>query len=60
MAGITGTLRTVLAAMLGVRRKADHHSETESLNPVHVIIAGVVMVVLFVLTLIAIVSYVTG
>ncbi len=58
MAGAVETLKTVLAGMLGVRRKSDH--ESASLNPVHVIIAGVVMAALFVFTLISIVRLVVG
>ena len=58
MAGVFETLKTVLAGMLGVRRKSDH--ESASLNPVHVIIAGVVLAVLFVFTLVAIVRFVAG
>lgn len=60
MPGIIGALRTVLAGMLGVRRKDDHVRDSESLNPVHVVIAGVAMAVLFVLTLVAIVRFVVG
>ena len=60
MAGMLSTLRTVLAAMLGVRRKADHVRESEPLNPVHVVVAGVAMAVLFVLTLIAIIRFVVS
>ena len=58
MAGVFETLKTVLAGMLGVRRKSDH--ESASLNPVQVIVAGVVLAVLFVFTLIAIVRHVVG
>jgi len=50
----------VLAGMLGVRGKADHESESASLKPLHVIIAGVVVAVLFVLTLAAIAGFVVG
>ena len=60
MAGIFDTLKTVLAGMLGVRSKADHERESASLNPLHVIIAGVVVAVLFVLTLVAIARFVVG
>jgi hypothetical protein len=60
MAGMLDTLKTVLAGMLGVRGKADHESESASLNPLHVIIAGVVVAVLFVLTLVAIARFVVG
>jgi hypothetical protein len=58
MASAFETLKAVLAGMLGVRRKTDH--ESASLNPVHVIIAGVVVAVLFVLTLVTIVRFVVG
>ena len=54
------SLKTVLAGMLGVRRKADHVRASESLNPVHVIVTGSVVAVLFVFTLVAIVRFVAG
>ena len=60
MPDIVNTLKTVLAGMLGVRAKADHECESASLNPLHVIIAGVVVAVLFVLTLVAIARFVIG
>lgn len=51
-------LKTALSALIGIRRKADH--ENERVNPVHVIVAGVVLAALFVFALIAIVRIVTG
>ena len=60
MAGILDSLKTVLAGMLGVRRRADHESQSASLNPRHVIIAAAVVAVLFVLTLVAIARFVVG
>jgi len=60
MPDIVDALKTVLAGMLGVRAKADHERESASLNPLHVIIAAVVVVVLFVLTLLAISRFVVG
>lgn len=51
-------LKTVLSALIGIRGKADH--ESRRLNPVHVIVAGVVLAALFVFTLITIVRIVTG
>ena len=51
------TIKTVLFGFLGVRRKEDH--EQAALNPMHVILAGVVLAVVFVLTLVAIVRIVT-
>ena len=52
------TVRTVLWGMIGIRRKADH--EKAPLNPVHLIIAAVVFVILFILTLRFIVSLVVS
>ena len=50
------TLKTVLAGAVGVRRKADH--ERAPLNPVHLVIAAVIFVVLFIFTLLTIVKIV--
>jgi hypothetical protein len=50
------TLKTVLAGAIGVRRKADH--ERAPLNPVHLAVAAVVFVVLFIVTLLTIVKLV--
>jgi hypothetical protein len=58
MAGTFETLKTVLAGMLGVRRKAAH--ESASLNPAHVIIAGIALAAMFVIALISIVRIVVG
>jgi len=51
-------LKTALSALIGIRRKADH--ERQRINPVHLIVAGVVLAAFFVFTLIAIVRIVTG
>ena len=51
-------VKTVLYGMLGIRRKADH--ESQRINPVHVIVAGVVLAALFVLTLLMVVRTVAG
>jgi len=52
------TVKTVLWGMVGIRRKADH--ERTPLNPIHLAIAAVGLVVLFILTLVIIVRIVTG
>ncbi|MDH4174187.1 MAG: DUF2970 domain-containing protein [Betaproteobacteria bacterium] len=52
------TVKTVLAGMIGIRRKADH--ERQPLNAVHVIVAGVLLAALFVLTLVTVVRIVAG
>ena len=50
------TIKTVLFGFVGIRRKADH--EKAQLNPVHVVIAAVVLVAVFIVTLLTIVKIV--
>jgi hypothetical protein len=49
------TLRTVLWSFFGVRKRSDHERDTARINPVHVVIAGVLATATFVLILILIV-----
>jgi len=53
-------VRTVLSAFFGVRRKSSHDEDAASLNPLHVLIVGVVFVAIFVLTLVLIVRVITA
>ena len=57
-AGFAQTARAVLWSFFGVRRKADYEKDAASLNPVHVIIAGILAAALFVGLLIVIVNLV--
>ena len=50
------TVKTVIAGAIGVRRKSDH--ERAPLNPVHLVLAAVIFVVLFIFTLLTIVKIV--
>jgi hypothetical protein len=50
------TVKTVLAGAIGIRRKHDH--ERAPLNPVHLVVAAVIFVVLFITTLLTIVKIV--
>jgi Protein of unknown function (DUF2970) len=52
------TVKTVLAGLIGVRRREDH--DKAALNPVHVILTAIVLVVAFILILVTIVRVVTG
>ncbi len=54
------TLQAVAWSFFGVRRSADHAQDVAKLNPVHVIIAGVVGAGLFVLALVLLVQWVVG
>ena len=57
-ASFLDSVKTVLSGFIGIRRKADH--ENARLNPVHVVIAAVVFVLLFIATLVTIVRIVTA
>jgi hypothetical protein len=59
-ASVLQTLRAVAWSFFGVRRSADHAQDVQKLNPVHVVIAGVVSAALFVLALVLLVRWVIG
>ena len=50
------TISAVLWSFFGVRKGRDHDRDMAQLNPAHVVITGVVLGVLFVLTLLMIVK----
>jgi hypothetical protein len=50
----------VLWGFLGVRRNADYQSDIAKLNPIHILVVGVLMAVLFVAGLIAVVNWVVA
>lgn len=50
------TVSAVLWSFFGVRKGRDHDRDMAQLNPVHVVITGVVFGILFVLTLLMIVK----
>ena len=51
--------KAVFWSFFGVRKRADYESDTKRLKPQHVIAAGVVSALVFVLVLFAIVKLVT-
>jgi hypothetical protein len=51
-------VKTVLAGLIGIRRRADH--EGARVNPVHVIVVAVALVAIFIFTLVMVVRLVTG
>lgn len=55
-ASFLATVKTVLAGAIGVRRKADH--ESAPLKPVHLIVAAIIFVLLFIFTLLTVVKIV--
>jgi uncharacterized OsmC-like protein len=56
-AGMLATFKAVAWSFFGVRRGADHESDMANLNPVYVILAGILSCVAFVFVLIAVVKY---
>ena len=52
------TMRAVAWSFFGVRKSADYENDVNQLNPVHVIIAGVIGAVVFVVLLIVLVNWV--
>ena len=54
------TIRAVAWSFFGVRRGKDYEKDVAQLNPVHLVIAGVLGALLFVLLLVLLVQWVIG
>lgn len=59
-ASFGATMKAVFWSFFGIRKKSDYEQDAQQLNPVHVIIAGVIGALIFVATLIMIVKSVVG
>ncbi len=59
-ASLRQTISAVAWSFFGVRRGKDHENDMARLNPVHVLIAGVLGAALFVLMLVLLVRWVIG
>ncbi|MDP2416304.1 MAG: DUF2970 domain-containing protein [Hydrogenophaga sp.] len=57
---ISGTVKAVLWGFLGVRRNADYQSDIAKLNPIHIMVVGILMALLFVFALILLVNWVVA
>ncbi|MBS3910234.1 MAG: DUF2970 domain-containing protein [Hydrogenophaga sp.] len=57
---ISGTVKAVLWGFLGVRRNSDYQNDIAKLNPIHIMVVGVLMALLFVLALILLVNWVVA
>lgn len=55
-----GTVKAVLWGFLGVRRNADYQEDIAKLNPLHLVLVGLLMAVLFVISLIFVVRWVVS
>ena len=56
---IGDAFKAVFWSFLGVRRRADYEADTQRLKPQHVIAAGVVCALVFVLALFGLVKLIT-
>ena len=54
------TMRAVAWSFFGVRRSSEHEKDLNQLNPVHVIIAGLLAVAVFIGVLVAVVRWVVS
>ena len=52
------TMRAVAWSFFGVRKSSDYEKDAGQLNPVHVVIAGVIGAVLFIIVLLLVVNWV--
>ena len=52
--------RAVAWSFFGIRKGAEYEKDVAQLNPLHVIIAGVVIAALFVLVLVVLVKWIVG
>lgn len=59
-ASFGATVKAVLWSFLGIRKKSDYEKDAAQLNPVHVIIAGVIGALIFIATLIIIVKIIVA
>jgi hypothetical protein len=59
-ASFIATMKAVLWSFFGIRKKSDYEQDAAQLNPLHVIIAGVIGALIFIATLVIIVKSVVG
>jgi hypothetical protein len=57
---LVATVKAVLWGFLGVRRNADYQKDIAQLNPIHIVVVGLVMAMLFVVCLIFLVNWVVA
>ncbi len=59
-ASFAATMRAVIWSFFGVRKKSAYEQDAAQLNPVHVIIAGVICALIFIATLVLVVKSVVA
>jgi hypothetical protein len=58
-AGPLDVAKAVFWSFFGIRKRSAHERDAVTLKPVHVIIAGIIGAAIFVLTLVALVTFIT-
>ena len=53
-------VKAVLSAFIGIRNRTAHEHDVVTLTPLQVIIAGIIGAVIFVLSLVMLVRFITG
>ena len=59
-ASLGQTMRAVAWSFFGVRRRADYEADVNKLNPVHVVVAGILGGIAFIAVLVVTVQWVVG
>jgi hypothetical protein len=59
-ASFGATIKAILWAFLGIRKKSGYEQDAAKLNPVHVLLAGVIAALIFIATLVIIVKIVVA
>jgi hypothetical protein len=59
-ASFATTMKAVFWSFFGIRKKSDYEKDAQQLNPVHVIIAGLIGALIFIATLLLVVKTVVG
>ncbi len=54
-ASFGATMKAVFWSFFGIRKRSDYEKDSASLNPIHVIVAGLIGVLLFIGVLVALV-----
>lgn len=57
-AGFWATVRAVLSGLIGVRKNSSYEEDARSLNPLAVVIAGLIGAALFILVILTVVALV--
>lgn len=58
--GFLRSMRAVAWSFFGIRRRSGYEDDVQRLNPVHVVIAGILGALIFIATLVLLVRWVVG